>query len=81
MRVMCIDDSPNRKDGSPSPLKMFCNYTVVDQSVCPDNQMLHYILSEFSPDLAFGAFRFLEISDIDETELASKREQLETIKQ
>jgi hypothetical protein len=73
MKVMCIDAS------SPSGLGRLKEGVVYTVSQCPvykDNYDVKELpLGENGYPISYGKFRFIPLSDIDETELASVREQ------
>lgn len=70
MKVICIDASPNRF-GDECPLIEGKKYTKIREVKGPETGTIHYIIKEFK-NQGFGAFRFIPLSDIDETELVNE---------
>lgn len=66
MRVICINDK-GFVDPNCAPIKDGETYTVCGEVTAP-NGIPHYKLSEMPKNCGYAKFRFIPISDIDETE-------------
>lgn len=77
MKVICVDSTtPNKFGYAPEFLKDGKVYNKINEIVSKTG-VVHYHLAEDS-DIAYESFRFIEISEISETELAEQRE-LQTV--
>lgn len=66
MKVICIDATSTNKYGDkPLELKEGNIYTKIREHVSEISGKLNYELEE--TDLCYGAFRFIHLSEIDET--------------
>lgn len=66
MKVICIDASPNKHGVEPPDLKEGDIYNKVSESVVPEG----YVVYDLSGcEFQYGAFRFVPLSSIDETEM------------
>lgn len=67
MKVMCIDASESKSGNKSKHLKEGNVYTKIQEVICPAG-ILHYELLGVD-DFYCGAFRFIPLSNIDETEI------------
>lgn len=66
-KVICIDNSHALYTKKHIDLDLGETYTVISEVSDPASGILHYVLSERRHDKAYGAFRFIPLSEIDET--------------
>ncbi len=74
-KVMCVDSTtPSKVTGEipPIELKDGCVYTKIGEHISKESGILLYEFSDLYN--CYGAFRFIPLSTIDETELMEQRE-------